>query len=108
MHPYGVASAPERLLGLGLRQNFDYVDADLARYRGTVLDLLRIDFLRGRDRVDLVSGDIAPPVGGADALRHDRVLQVERPRIGARSRPHFPWQICLFRLVLVLVASSLP
>ena len=43
-----------------------------------VLDLLGIDLLRGQDRVDLVMGDVAALLGGADELLDGRVREVEQ------------------------------
>jgi len=58
-----------RLLGL------DHVCED-------VLDLLGIDLLRGQDRVDLVMGDAATLLGGADELLDGGIRQVERRAVG--------------------------
>ena len=60
-----------RLLGL------DHVDAHLAEHRQDVLDLLGIDLFRG-SRVDLVMGDVATLLGGADELLDGRVGEVEQ------------------------------
>ena len=54
-----------RLLGL------DDVDAHLAEHREDILDLLGIDLFR--QRVDLVMGDVAALLGGADELLDGRV-----------------------------------
>src|SRR6516225_10124426 len=51
-----------RLLGL------DHVDAHLAEHGEHLLDLLGTDLLRGQHRVDLVMGDVAALLGGADEL----------------------------------------
>src|SRR5262249_26884640 len=51
-----------RLLGL------DHVDAHLAKHGEHVLDLLGIYLLRGQPRVDLVMGNVAALLGGADEL----------------------------------------
>ena len=56
-----------RLLGL------DDVDAHLAEHGEHILDLLGIDLLRGQHRVDLVMGDVAALLGGADELLDGRV-----------------------------------
>ena len=56
-----------RLLG------FDHVDAHLAEHRENILDLLGIDLLRGQHRVDLVMGDVAALLGGADELLDGRI-----------------------------------
>ena len=61
-----------RLLGL------DHVDAHLAEHGENVLDLLGIDLLGGQDRVDLVMGDVAALLGGADELLDGRVGEVEQ------------------------------
>src|SRR6266478_1587410 len=55
------------LLGL------DEVDAHLAEHREDILDLLGIDLLRGQHQVDLVMGDVAALLGGADELLDGRV-----------------------------------
>src|SRR5262249_11978075 len=51
-----------RLLGL------DHVDAHLAEHGEHLLDLLGIDLLGGQHRFDLVMGDVAALLGGADEL----------------------------------------
>ena len=51
-----------RLLGL------DDVDPHLAEHGDDILDLLGIDLLRGQNRVDLVMGDVAAFLGGADGF----------------------------------------
>ncbi len=56
-----------RLLGL------DHVDAHLAEHGEHILDLLGIDLLRVQHRVDLVMGDVAALLGGADELLDGRV-----------------------------------
>jgi hypothetical protein len=56
-----------RLLGL------DHIDAHLAEHREHILDLLGIDLLRGQHRVDLVVGDVAALLGGANELLDGRV-----------------------------------
>src|SRR5262249_15658262 len=61
-----------RLLGL------DHVDAHLAQHGEHVLDLLGIDLLGGQYRVDLVMGDIAALLGGADELLDRDVGEVEQ------------------------------
>src|SRR3981189_85542 len=54
------------LLGL------DDIHPHLAEHGENILDLLGIDLLRGHDRVDLVMGDVAPLLGGADELLDGR------------------------------------
>src|SRR6266487_4672619 len=56
-----------RLIGL------DDVDAHLTEHGEHVLDLLGIDLLRGQHRVDLVMGDVAALLDGADELLDGRV-----------------------------------
>ena len=65
-----------RLLG------FDHVDAHLAEHRENVLDLLGGDLLRGQHRVDLIVGDVAALLGGADQLLDGRVGEVEQRQRG--------------------------
>ena len=52
------------------------VDAHLAEHREDVLDLLGIDLFH--QRVDLVMGDVATLLGGADQRLHGRVRPVEQ------------------------------
>src|SRR5262249_49212280 len=60
------------LLGL------DDLDAHLAEQREHILDLPGIDPLRGQHRVDLVMGDVAALLGGADELPDGRVRWVKQ------------------------------
>src|SRR6478672_9535432 len=46
------------------------------------LNLLGIDLLRGQHRVDLVMGDVAELLGGADELLDGRIRQVEGRAVG--------------------------
>src|SRR5229473_526854 len=69
-----------RLLGL------DHVDAHLAEHREDILDLLGIDLFR--QRVDLIMGDVAALLGGADELLDGRVGEVaQRQRRVRRLGP---------------------
>ena len=103
IHADGIVRALGRLLGLGLGRDL-LLDLDqlaalafrlllgllalpfLVRGRllgldhvcEDVLDLLGIDLLRGQDRVDLVMGDVAALLGGADELLDGRIRQVEQ------------------------------
>jgi hypothetical protein len=61
------------LLSLFARLGLDYVDTHLTEHGEDILDLLGIDLLRGQDRVDLVMGDLATLLGGADELLDRRV-----------------------------------
>src|SRR5262249_53072020 len=66
-----------------------------------VLDLLGIDLLRGQYRVDLVMGDVAALLGGADELLYRRVGEVEqRQRRIRRLRRLFFRRLFLFFLFL--------
>src|SRR5262245_41206970 len=60
-----------RLLGL------DHVHAHLAEHGQHVLDLLGIDLLGGQYRIDLIMGDVATPLGGADELFDRGVGEIE-------------------------------
>src|SRR5262249_16063002 len=61
-----------RLLGL------DHVDAHLAEHGEHILDLLGIDLPGRQHRVDLVMGDVAAFLGGADELLDRGVGEVEQ------------------------------
>ena len=108
IHAHGIVGALGRLLGLGLGRDLlldldqlaafalgflvgllalllafvgrllglDHVDAHLAEHGEDILDLLRIDLLR--QRVDLVMGDVAALLGGADELLDGGVREVEQ------------------------------
>src|SRR5262249_28387522 len=106
IHANRIVGAPRRLLGLGLGRDLlldldqlaalalgllalllalfarllglDHVDAHLAEHGEHVLDLLGIDLLGGQHRVDLVMGDVAALLGGADELLDRRVREVEQ------------------------------
>src|SRR5215813_1910764 len=60
-----------RLLGL------DHVHAHLAEHGQHVLDLLGIDLLGGQYRIDLIMGDVATLLGGADELFDRGVGEIE-------------------------------
>src|SRR5262249_26215945 len=96
-----------RLLGL------DHVHAHLAEHGQHVLDLLGIDLLGGQYRVDLVMGDVAALLGGADELFDRGVGKVEQRqrRIGRVGRLFFGrllFFFLFFRAVLVLPPSTSP
>src|SRR6516225_6459569 len=58
-----------RLLSFFARPlGLDHVDAHLAEHGEHLLDLLGTDLLGGQHRVDLVMGDVAALLGGADEL----------------------------------------
>src|SRR5499425_2058000 len=61
-----------RLLGLY------HVHAHLAEHGQHILGLLGIDLLGGQYRVDLVMGDVAARLGGADELFDRRIGEVEQ------------------------------
>ena len=96
-----------RLLGL------DDVDAHLAEHGENVLDLLGIDLLGGQDRIDLVVGDVAALLGGADQLLDGRIGEIEQRqrRIGGLGalffRRLFLFFLFLCRLGLAHHASLL-
>src|SRR5262249_1088208 len=54
----------------------DHVDAHLAESRQNALDLLGIDLFRSQQRVDLVVGDIAAPLGSADQRLYGRIRKI--------------------------------
>jgi hypothetical protein len=62
-------SSPSSLASFGL----DDVDSHLAQHGEDFLDPLGIDLLGGQHRVDLVMGDVAALLGGADELLDRRV-----------------------------------
>ena len=68
--------APRAALLLARLLGLDDVDAHLAEHGEDVLDLLGIDLFR--QRVDLVMGDVAALLGGADELLDGRIGQVEQ------------------------------
>jgi hypothetical protein len=63
---------------LGRFLGFDDVDTHLAEHGENVLDLLGIDLLGGQDRIDLVMGDVAALLGGADELLDGRIGEIEQ------------------------------
>src|SRR5262249_12021411 len=63
---------------LGRFLGLDDVHPHLAEHGENVLDLLRIDLLRGQNRVDLVVGNVTALLGGADELLDGRIGQVEQ------------------------------
>src|SRR5262249_59750505 len=66
-----------RFVRLGLR-GLDYVDTNLAELRQNALDLLGIDLFRRQQRVDLIVGDVAALLGGADQFLQGRVRKIEQ------------------------------
>ena len=81
----------------------DDVDAHLAEHGEDVLDLLGIDLLGGQYRVDLVVGNVAAFLGGADELLDGGVGEIKERQRGIRSLGAF-----LFgRLVLLLFRGCL-
>ena len=70
-------------VGLGFLGLHD-VDAHFVHHRQDVLDLLRGDFLRRHDRVELLIGDVAALLGGLDHLLDGGVGEVEQRQRGVR------------------------
>ena len=73
----GSSSSSSLVVVVGLL-GLDDVDAHLREHGEHVLDLLGIDLLRGQNGVDLVVGDVAALLGGADELLDRGVRQVEQ------------------------------
>src|SRR3954453_12743490 len=86
---------------LGRFLGFDDVDAHLAEHGENVLDLLGIDLLGGQARIDLVMGDVAAFLGGADELLDGHVGEIQqRQRSVGRLGTFFFRGLFLFFLFL--------
>ena len=101
----GLLARPFVVVGLfGL----DHVDAHFREHREDVLDLLGIDLLRGQNGVDLVMGDVAPLLGGADQRLHGRIRQVKQRPVRRGLRTLLLQHLFLLRRYLGLACHESP
>src|SRR5499433_532962 len=91
-----------RLLGL------DHIDAHLAEHGEHVLDLLGIDLLGGQHRVDLVMGDVAALLGGADELPDGPVRYAQQRALRQGLGTLYLQHLFLLRRLLGLACHEPP